>query len=173
MVKLAEFSGFDWDAGNRSKCRKHGLSIAQVEQNSVVLTVLAWACFLLAVGLFSSAVLLYTGEKRLILPTGIILGAALVLIVVHAVWFPQLQTLDTVFSVLWRLGALLASLPLLRLAWGRPNIGRWLLAAMLPVLHLHLGQNPAIDLWHDFLLDLALGISPRATFAALSLVACC
>lgn len=32
MVKLAEFSGFDWDAGNRSKCRKHGLSIAQVER---------------------------------------------------------------------------------------------------------------------------------------------
>lgn len=32
MVKLAEFSGFDWDAGNRSKCRKHGLSAAQIER---------------------------------------------------------------------------------------------------------------------------------------------
>jgi len=23
--------GFDWDAGNREKCQKHGLSIAQIE----------------------------------------------------------------------------------------------------------------------------------------------
>jgi uncharacterized protein len=26
-----EFSGFDWDEGNRTKCRKHGLSIALIE----------------------------------------------------------------------------------------------------------------------------------------------
>lgn len=24
-------SGFDWDAGNRAKCRKHGVSIAEIE----------------------------------------------------------------------------------------------------------------------------------------------
>jgi uncharacterized protein len=24
-------SGFDWDEGNRSKCQKHGLSIAEIE----------------------------------------------------------------------------------------------------------------------------------------------
>jgi uncharacterized DUF497 family protein len=24
-------SGFDWDEGNRSKCRRHGLSIAEIE----------------------------------------------------------------------------------------------------------------------------------------------
>ena len=23
--------GFDWDAGNRDKCQKHGLSIAEIE----------------------------------------------------------------------------------------------------------------------------------------------
>ncbi len=26
-----DFSGFDWDDGNREKCRKHGVSIAEVE----------------------------------------------------------------------------------------------------------------------------------------------
>jgi uncharacterized DUF497 family protein len=25
------FVGFDWDEGNRSKCRKHGMTIAQIE----------------------------------------------------------------------------------------------------------------------------------------------
>jgi uncharacterized DUF497 family protein len=27
-----EFDGFDWDWGNREKCRKHGVSIRQVEE---------------------------------------------------------------------------------------------------------------------------------------------
>ncbi len=25
------FSGFDWDVGNRAKCQKHGVSVAQIE----------------------------------------------------------------------------------------------------------------------------------------------
>ncbi len=30
MVKV-RFSGFDWDAGNLEKCRKHGLSLSEIE----------------------------------------------------------------------------------------------------------------------------------------------
>lgn len=26
-----EFDGFDWDEGNRGKCQKHGVSIAEIE----------------------------------------------------------------------------------------------------------------------------------------------
>ena len=26
-----QISGFDWDAGNRTKCQKHGLSVKQIE----------------------------------------------------------------------------------------------------------------------------------------------
>lgn len=26
-----DVAGFDWDAGNRAKCQKHGVSVAQVE----------------------------------------------------------------------------------------------------------------------------------------------
>lgn len=29
MTSLA--SGFDWDEGNRAKCEKHGVSVAEVE----------------------------------------------------------------------------------------------------------------------------------------------
>lgn len=25
------FSGFDWDSGNREKCRKHGVSVTEIE----------------------------------------------------------------------------------------------------------------------------------------------
>jgi len=31
MVLVLQFDGFDWDRGNRAKCQKHGLSIAQIE----------------------------------------------------------------------------------------------------------------------------------------------
>jgi uncharacterized DUF497 family protein len=26
-----KFDGFDWDSGNRAKCQKHGVSIAEIE----------------------------------------------------------------------------------------------------------------------------------------------
>ena len=29
---LKAFGGFDWDKGNRDKCRKHGVSIDEIEQ---------------------------------------------------------------------------------------------------------------------------------------------
>ena len=31
MLKLAEITGFDWDAGNERKNGKHGVSMAQAE----------------------------------------------------------------------------------------------------------------------------------------------
>lgn len=27
----ADIAGFDWDAGNRAKCQKHGVSVAEIE----------------------------------------------------------------------------------------------------------------------------------------------
>jgi uncharacterized protein len=27
-----EFDGFDWDSGNRGKCQKHGVSLAEIER---------------------------------------------------------------------------------------------------------------------------------------------
>jgi len=31
MINL-QISGFDWDAGNKNKCQKHGVSQAEIEQ---------------------------------------------------------------------------------------------------------------------------------------------
>jgi uncharacterized protein len=31
-MKTAIVSGFDWDEGNRAKCRKHGISIEEIEE---------------------------------------------------------------------------------------------------------------------------------------------
>jgi uncharacterized protein len=32
MNHMEEVSGFEWDEGNRSKCQKHGVSLAEIEQ---------------------------------------------------------------------------------------------------------------------------------------------
>jgi uncharacterized DUF497 family protein len=31
LRETMEFSGFDWDRGNRTKCKKHGVSVAEIE----------------------------------------------------------------------------------------------------------------------------------------------
>ena len=31
MASMTKVAGFDWDAGNREKCRKHGMSTREVE----------------------------------------------------------------------------------------------------------------------------------------------
>ena len=32
MGDIVEFVGFEWDEGNREKCRKHGVSLAEIEE---------------------------------------------------------------------------------------------------------------------------------------------
>ncbi len=38
MIKIA---GFDWDEGNRGKCRKHGISLREIEEVFAELTQVA------------------------------------------------------------------------------------------------------------------------------------
>lgn len=37
MIETVEFDGFDWDEGNREKCRKHGVSLPEIEQALTVI----------------------------------------------------------------------------------------------------------------------------------------
>ena len=122
-------------------------------------SLLALATFLAAMGLFAGAVFLYVDRKRLIFPAAVTLLIAFglgVLVFSRAAggMIPAL-TVD----ICWRLVMLTASVQLLRIAWGRLNIGRWLLASMLIWPHLHLRTNPSADIRQDFLIDLLLGIS--------------
>src|SRR5262249_45827547 len=47
---------------------------------------------------------------------------------------------------------------LVRVAWGRRTVGRWLLAAMFLLLHLDVAQSQHRLMAYDFLVDLFLGI---------------
>ena len=133
-------------------------ALALASHPSHVWTVIGFSSFLIAVGLFAGAVLFYVDQRRLFFPSAILLLLSLGLgILVYGGVTQQLIS-PVVPDVVWRIVLLLASIQLLRFAWGRMNVGRWLLAVMLLFPHLHLTGTP-VDIWHDVLIDLLLGIS--------------
>ncbi len=122
-------------------------------------TALAYACFVVAVGLFAGAVLLYVYRKTLLRPACILLFLALVLGMVRALWLPGAPLIAGAFNLCWRLVLLLAAVQLVRFSWGRLNAGRWVLAGMLLLLHNDVVPNAHTILGYDILVDVLLGIS--------------
>src|SRR5262245_1179321 len=121
---------------------------------------LAYASFVVAVGLFTCAVFLYVQEKKLLGVAVIFLSLAFVLAIVKGLWLPESALVRRAFGYFsWRLVVIFAAARLFRFAWGRLNVGRWLLAVMLLFLHPDLAQSPHALGGMDVLLDLLLGIS--------------
>ena len=126
---------------------------------SLFLLVSAFASFIAAMGLFACAVFLYVDQKKLILPAVITVLISFSLGII--VYFTSAGSLipPRAVDLSWRLVLLIASLQLLRFAWGRLNLGRWLLAIMLIMPQFQHRANGSTDLWHQVLIDLLLGIS--------------
>ncbi|HSM84769.1 MAG TPA: GAF domain-containing protein, partial [Candidatus Limnocylindrales bacterium] len=119
----------------------------------------AYGSFVIAMGLFAVALFQYTEQKRLIWPSVALISAAFIMALISGAQAAPAPALNLAVEICWRLVLLVAAVHLLRFAWGRPNPGRWLLAVMLVLPHLHLGKSPPPDIWHDFLVELLLGIS--------------
>lgn len=126
---------------------------------SLTWILLGFAAFIAAIGSFACSVFLYVDQKRLILPAVVTLLISLALgtlvygNVVSGFIPPWLVQLS------WRIVLVMASLHLVRIAWGRLNLGRWLLAVMLVLPQLHHRTAGSTELWHQALIDLLLGIS--------------
>ncbi len=124
---------------------------------SLVWTVLSIAFFMLGLGLLVTAVLFYVSQKKLIGPLALMLVAALSLVLLYSLWMPH-PAFRVVAQVLGWGAKLLASIQLVRFAWGRKTLGRWLLAVMFLLLHLDVAQAQHSFIAYDFLVDLLLGI---------------
>ena len=126
---------------------------------SQLLLVCAFASFIAAMGLFACSVFLYVDQKKLILPSivTVLIAFSLGLLV----YFSNVANFipPRAVDLCWRAVLFAASLQLLRFAWGRLNLGRWLLAVMLVMPQFHHRANGSTDLWHQVLIDLLLGIS--------------
>ena len=126
---------------------------------SQLLLVCAFASFIAAMGLFACSVFLYVDQKKLIFPSivTVLIAFSLGLLV----YFSNVANFipPRAVDLCWRAVLFAASLQLLRFAWGRLNLGRWLLAVMLVMPQFHHRANGSTDLWHQVLIDLLLGIS--------------
>jgi PAS domain-containing protein len=119
----------------------------------------AFGSFIAAMALFACAVFLYVDQKKLLLPAALtmLVGFVLGILVYGGSGFgfipPRLVDLS------WRAVLVVASLQLVRFAWGRLNVGRWLLAIMLVMPAFRHARGASTDVWHEVLIDLLLGIS--------------
>ena len=118
---------------------------------------LCYAAFISAVGLFATSIFLYTAQKKLLWPSLLVLAGALPLglFSLESRSYPWLLTLG--LGLCW-LVRIVASVQLVRFAWGRRTVGRWLLALTILLLHFDLAETVHTVVGYDILVDLLLGI---------------
>jgi PAS domain S-box-containing protein len=117
---------------------------------------LCYAFFVLAIGLFTTAVFFYVSQKRLLWPL-MVLAAALPVGLAYTLGLARLLFLFIGLGLCWVV-KIVASAQLIRFAWGRRSIGRWLLAVALLLLHVELSGTIHSIVGYDVLVDLLLGI---------------
>jgi PAS domain S-box-containing protein len=116
-----------------------------------------YALFVAAVGFLAAAVFSYASQSKLLWPAMLVLGVALPLGLVYALWRALPVFLFMGLGLCW-LVKIAASVQLVRFAWGRRTIGRWLLAAMILLIHVDLAPTVHAIAGYDILADLLLGI---------------
>jgi len=124
------------------------------------LTAASQAEFVLALGLFAAAILLYTQAQKLLLPTLLITLAVMSYAVAEAWFWPQAVGPRIVLEVSYRLVPAIAAWRLIRYRWARWEIGPWLLSASL--LLLHLSWSPVdrlVPIGFSLMVNLIAGLS--------------
>src|SRR5713101_7128911 len=100
------------------------------------LTAISQAEFVLALGLFATAVFVYSHARKLLLPLLMISLTLMAYAVARALWWPDSVSLRVVLEVSYRIIAVTAGVQLIRFRWARWEIGPWLLSVSLLLLHL-------------------------------------
>jgi PAS domain S-box-containing protein len=100
------------------------------------LTAISQAEFVLAVCLFAAAIFVYSHARKLLLPLMLISITVIGYTVARAWMWPDSMVMRVPLEITYRLIALLAALQVVRFRWGRQEIGPWLLAPSLVLMHL-------------------------------------
>src|SRR5215470_6821895 len=114
--------------------------------------------FVLAVSLFAAGAFIYASARDFLAP---LLGAGITLIAfaaVQGIWWPQSTTLHFVLELSFRIVALAAAVQVLRFRRARKEIGPWVLAVGLLLLHLEWWPSSGLPADASVLLDMLLGL---------------
>ncbi len=121
------------------------------------LTAISQAEFVLAVGLFAAAILVYTHARELLLPLLLITLTVMAFAVARAWFWPDV---DSPCAWPWKsptaFVAVTAAFRLIRYRWARWEIGPWLLSVSMLLLHLPLGPDSAVTCPSDSALMVSL-----------------
>jgi PAS domain S-box-containing protein len=134
------------------------LALGSASTPAPLWTALGYVSHVVAVGLFATAVFFYVSQRNLPWQSILALCMALPLEVAYSLWRPYPAMHYLAFALCW-LVSVMASAQLVRFAWGRASMGRWLLAVMLVLLHMDTVGSLHPVASTDLLFDLLLGIS--------------
>ncbi len=107
-----------------------------VDQAPPHLEAISQAVFIVAIGLFTAAIFIYTRARKLILPLILITTTVVTYAALRALYLPESLTGRVTLEVSYRLIAVMAAVQLIRSRWGRWEMAPWLLSGCLLLLHL-------------------------------------
>ena len=115
--------------------------------------------FILAVSLFAAGAFIYASARDLLAPLLCISIALIVFAIVQGIWWPGSTTLHFALEISYRIVALSAAWQILRFRRARKEIGPWMLAAGLLLLHLEWWpQSSRLPADAGIFLDMLLGL---------------
>src|SRR6266487_3639363 len=115
--------------------------------------------FILAVSLFAAGAFIYASARDLLAPLLCISIALIVFAIVQGLWWPGSTTLHFALELSYRIVALSAAWQVLRFRRARKEIGPWMLAAGLLLLHLEWWpQSSRLPADVGIFLDMLLGL---------------
>ena len=118
------------------------------------------ATFVIAVGLFASAVFSFVGKKSVQGPLAAVAGSLAVFAAVRVLFWSEVPALRAILEISYQIILLAAAITLLRARRGRREFGSWMLASCLMLQHL---SWPPLDNLVPHVVfdiaDLALGLS--------------
>lgn len=121
--------------------------------------VLSNAAFIVAVTLFAASVLYYSNARRQLLATAALAAIALAIMGVRAAWFPNSRPLAVSLHAVYMLITVSAAIRLVLFSRGRRELGPWLTAVMLVLVHLDEAPHLPHDLTGlDLVIELLLGL---------------
>ena len=138
--------------------RTSGDALDLVRSPAVALA-LSQGAFVIAVSLFAAAVLLYVRRFLLMIPIAVIGGIIIELIILQYSFWPGSRGLMLAIQILYRVITFTAAIQLVRYSIGRRELGPWLMALMLCLIHMDTALTQGHPLQTaDMVVDTLLGL---------------
>ncbi len=148
-----------WIAGWIAYLASHHTLLASASQANAYLTALGRAEFVVAITLFATGAIIYSGGRDFLIPLLAIGGAVTLFAVAQAIYWADSLTLRFALELSYRILALAAAAQVLRFRRVRKEVGAWFLAVGLLLLHLEwMPVSSRIPSEAGILFDVLLGL---------------